>query len=149
MRKFVGFLLMNASETWPVHRAKSTKQWHKKNRVHLQGWPGNSPDMNLIESHAESRTSNIDRWSETNRFEGLKEHHSVRSEILLWVNAMSHAGCGSCRRWTHQVLKNFCLYFTILTNRLTYLQKCRYTYFPDSSLVTKGTIFSFRKSWFL
>ena len=132
MRKFVGFLLMNASETWPVHRAKSTKQWHKKNRVHLQGWPGNSPDMNLIESHAESRTSNIDRWSETNRFEGLKEHHSVRSEILLWVNAMSHAGCGSCRRWTHQVLKNFCLYFTILTNRLTYLQKCRYTYFPDS-----------------
>ena len=77
MRKFVGFLLMNASETWPVHRAKSTKQWHKKNRVHLQGWPGNSPDLNPIESHAESRTSNIDSWSETNRFEGLKEHHSI------------------------------------------------------------------------
>ena len=50
MRRFVGFLLTNASQTWPAHRAKSTKQWYNKNGIHLQGWPGNSPNLNPIEN---------------------------------------------------------------------------------------------------
>ena len=51
MRRFVGFSLTSVSQTWPAHRAKSTKQWHEKNGVCLfQGWPGNRPNLNPLEN---------------------------------------------------------------------------------------------------
>ena len=35
----------------PAHRAISTKRWHAEHGVRLfGGWPGNSPDLNPIES---------------------------------------------------------------------------------------------------
>ena len=35
----------------PAHRAATTKQWHTQHGVKLfGGWPGNSPDLNPIES---------------------------------------------------------------------------------------------------
>ena len=102
---------------WPTQKCEKNPEWYHS----------------CHKSSVRKQWSDIDRWSETNRFEGLEEHHTVVSEILLWVNAASHDGCGSCRRWTQQVLNNSCLYFTIFTNKLTYLQKYRYSYFPDSN----------------
>ena len=35
----------------PCHRAKSTKEWHAKRGTRLlDGWPGQSPDLNPIEN---------------------------------------------------------------------------------------------------
>ena len=34
----------------PKHTAKATKEWLKKKHIKVLGWPGQSPDLNLIEN---------------------------------------------------------------------------------------------------
>ncbi len=37
----------------PKHKAKSTQEWFKKNKVKVLPWPSQSPDLNIIEKRLE------------------------------------------------------------------------------------------------
>ena len=70
------------------------------------------------------------------KFELLKVWKNITPAHLSSLyesNAALHESHGGSQWWPHQILSNFSLYFTILCNKLTYLQKWRYTYFLDSS----------------
>ena len=62
----------SSSFYFSAHRAKSTKKWHQDRGVKLlEGWPGNSPDLNPIEN-LWSQMKHLQRHERATSIAGLK-----------------------------------------------------------------------------
>ena len=56
----------------PAHRAKSTKKWLEDNKMKkFEGWPGNSPDLNIIEN-LRAQMKHLQRKERATSVAGLK-----------------------------------------------------------------------------
>ena len=68
----------------PCHRAIVTKNWHAARGIKLlEGWPGNSPDLNPIENCWGLMKRKISRENPTNINEIKKICKSVWSRLTL------------------------------------------------------------------
>ena len=118
MCRFAAFLLMSASHIWQFQLSfffyiLFIFAIPKGEHVSLSDKGG------ILALHKEGKTY---RAIAKQFGSSVEEHHTSVPQNLVWVDSVSNEGGSWCQRGTHQLLSDFCLYFTILTNKSTYLK---------------------------
>ena len=96
----------------PAHRAVSTRKWLDDQGVkRFEGWPGNSPDLNIIENiwsqmkHEQRREQAMSMTGlKKNRMKGLEEPKAGLCGKALRVTSKADASSRFGGRRSHQVL---------------------------------------------